>query len=124
MKIILDTNFLIYCAKQKIDYVEEIGKLLSERYEIVIPIQVVDELEKLKLNEKKLKDREAAELALQLLEAKKIRKIEASGKTADESAIKLAREDKKNIVCTADRGIRKDLGKAIIPRGKRIAIIE
>lgn len=47
MKIILDTNFLIYCAKNKFDYVEEIGNLINEGFELVVPMQVVNELEKL-----------------------------------------------------------------------------
>ena len=33
MKIILDTNFLIYCAKEKLDYVEAIGDLINESSE-------------------------------------------------------------------------------------------
>jgi len=45
MKIILDTNFLIYCSKEKLDYVEEIGKFINENYELVVPVQVVEELE-------------------------------------------------------------------------------
>ena len=44
MKIILDTNFLIYCAKEKLDYVEAIHDLLNEDYELVVPEQVIDEL--------------------------------------------------------------------------------
>lgn len=42
MKIILDTNFLVYCAKNKLDYKEEIGNLIKEGFELVVPEQVVD----------------------------------------------------------------------------------
>ena len=38
MKIILDTNFLIYCAKNKLDYIEKITDLLKEDYELVVPV--------------------------------------------------------------------------------------
>lgn len=120
MKIILDTNFLLYCAKQKIDYVEEIGNLLNESYEIVVPFQVLNELEKLKKKAKKGKDKDAAELALQLIELKKIEKIKAKGETADEVILNLVKEDKKNIVATLDRGMRKILKIAIMLRGKKL----
>ena len=52
MKIILDTNFLIYCAKDKLDYESEIEKIINDNYELVVPKQVVIELEKIKNKEK------------------------------------------------------------------------
>ena len=43
MKVILDTNFLIYCAKEKRDYFEAIQNMLNENYELVVPEQVIRE---------------------------------------------------------------------------------
>ena len=117
MKIILDTNFLIYCAKNKLDYVEEIGNLINEGFELVVPMQVVDELEKLKNDKwKKVsgKDKMAIDLALQLLDVNKVKKIKVSGKSVDEGIINLANENKKNIVCTLDREMRHTLGRVIL----------
>lgn len=94
MKIILDTNFLVYCAKNKIDYVEEISNLLNGNYELVVPKQVIEELEKIKNKKsehipfvkrigkfKKTtgKDKLAADLALQLLSKRKIKIVNAHG---------------------------------------------
>jgi len=114
MRIILDTNFLVYCAKNKLDYVEEIDSLLNEDYELVAPEQVVEELEKLKQNAKKGKDKQASNLALQLLDANKVKKIKVKGKTVDEGIINLSKENKKNIICTLDRGMRKKLPRVIL----------
>ncbi len=126
MKIILDTNFLIYCAKNKLDYVEGISNLLNENYELVVPIQVVEELKKIKDDKLKKvsgKDKQASNLALQLLDANKIKKIKVKGKTVDVGIINLASENKKNIVATLDKEMRQILGRVIlINRRKRLSL--
>lgn len=126
MKIILDTNFLIYCAKEKLDYIETIRNLLNENYELVVPEQVIKELEKLKGDKLKKvsgKDKAATDLALQLLSVNKVKKIKPVGKNVDEAIINLAKKDNKNIVCTLDREIRHTLGRVIlINRGKKLML--
>ena len=126
MEIILDTNFLIYCAKNKLDYVEEIERLLNEDYELVVPEQVIEELKKVREKIKPKfrmigkskkttgKDKFAADLALQLLGVNKIKKIKPQGKTVDQAIINSANENKKNIVCTLDKEMRKMLGRVIL----------
>ena len=82
MQIILDTNFLIYCAKEKFDYIEELSNILNENYELVVPEQVVEEMKKLKGDKMKKvsrKDKMAADLALQILEKNKIKKKNKKG---------------------------------------------
>ena len=123
MKIILDTNFLIYCSKEKLDYVEEIGNLINENYDLIVPVKVVEELERLKIKTKKGKDKEASDLALQLLERNKIKKVKAVGKNVDDAILNLAKEHKKNIVCTLDREMRWKLGRVIlINRGRKLML--
>jgi rRNA-processing protein FCF1 len=123
MKIILDTNFLIYCAKEKLDYVEEIRDLLNENYELVVPNQVIEELERLKIKAKKGKDKEASNLSLKILENNNIKKINPAGKSVDDAIVNLAKEDSKNIVCTLDREMRWTLGRVIlISRGKKLIL--
>jgi len=106
IKVILDTNFLVYCAKQKIDYKECIDSIMKEGYEMVVPFQVVLELEDLEKNAKKFSDRQAAKLAIKLLEANKIKIIKTKGKYADETILSLA---KGNIVATLDLVLREKL---------------
>lgn len=126
MKIILDTNFLIYCAKNKLDYVEQIRNLINEGFELVVPMQVVNELEKLKNDKLKKvsgKDKLAIDLALQLLDFNNVKKIEVSGKSVDEGIISLANENKKNIVCTLDKEMRHILGRVIlINKGRKLML--
>ena len=47
---ILDTNFILTCVKQKIDFFEDI-KLMG--FQIVIPKQVINEIEKIPKSKKK-----------------------------------------------------------------------
>ncbi len=117
MQIILDTNFLIYCAKNKLDYVEEIENLLKEGHELVVPLQVINELKKLKDDKfRKVsgKDKDAAQLALNLLEHNHVKTVNPEGKTVDEAIINLAGKDNKNIVCTLDREMRHALPRVIL----------
>ena len=126
MQIILDTNFLIYCAKEKMDYIEELSNILNENYEIVVPEQVVEELKKLKGDKMKKvsgKDKKAADLALQILEKNKIRKVKAEGHSVDEAIVNLSKENKKNIVCTLYREVRWKLGRVIlISSGRKLML--
>ena len=126
MKVILDTNFLIYCAKNKLDYAEEISNLINEDFKLVVPLQVVRELELLKEDKKKKvsgKDKMAVDLALQLLDVNNVKKVKVKGKTVDKGIINLSKEDRKNIVCTLDREMRHILGRVIlINRGKKLML--
>ena len=127
MKIILDTNFLIYCARGKLDYIELIGNLINENYELVVPNQIIEELKRLMIKAKKGRDKEASNLALQILEKNinnnKIKKIYAEGGKVDDILINLSKDDKKNIVCTLDREMRKKLPRVIlINRYKKLIV--
>ena len=45
--IILDTNFLVYSAKYKIDIERECERLLDEGFELLVPLPVITELKML-----------------------------------------------------------------------------
>jgi len=126
MKIILDTNFIIYCAKNKLDYVEGISELINEHCELVVPLQVINELKQLKNDKwKKVsgKDKTAIDLALQLLKVNNVKEVEIEGNSVDEGMINLANENKKNIVCTFDREMRKKLPRVILLNRKKKLIL-
>lgn len=113
--IAFDTNFLLYCIKQKIDFLQELDRLCSFAYKLVVPQQVMAELERIaETKSAKSKDKKIAEIALQLLDKLisekqiRIKRIKASG--ADDALLKL---DKKTyVVATLDRGLRQKLKNA------------
>lgn len=112
IKILLDSNFLVYCAKQKIDYAEQIDNLISERHELAVLSSVLCELKELAEKAEKLKDKSAAVLALKILDkarGKKIRIIETE-KQADEAIVEFAENSEDEVmVATADKGLKRML---------------
>lgn len=105
------------------DYKEEFQKMLNENCELVVPEQVIEELKRLSIKAKKGKDKTAADLALQILEKNKIKKVKPIGLTVDEAIVNLSKSNKKNIVATLDRGMRWELGRVIlISKGKKLML--
>jgi len=125
MKIMLDANFLVYCAKQKIDYTSE----MPFSGEIVVLSPVLVELEKLIEKAEKAKDKQAIGIALQILEKniqkKKIKILKTSEEDGDEAIRKNLSEG--DVVATMDRELKKGLkGKArilTIKGGKKLEIL-
>ena len=112
-QIILDTNFILTCLNQKIDFFEEIPLM---GISILVPEKVITELERLKKG-----------LALRLLEKEKnkFKRIFIAGKNTDNAIIKYARENPKLIVATLDRGIQRKVKnqKMIIRNKKKLEIM-
>ena len=121
--IILDTNFILTCVKQKIDLFSQIREIFPEE-EAVIPDVVIRELEMLaKRQELTFAERNAADLSLQLIKKENAKITKSEGK-ADNFIVRYALKNKV-IVASLDRGIRARLrDKAeflTIRQGKRIA---
>ena len=69
VEIVLDTNFILTCVKQKIDFVDIAEQLINEKITWVAPQQVLDELGQLKDRDgMKRIDREAATLSFDILQ--------------------------------------------------------
>jgi rRNA-processing protein FCF1 len=109
-KIALDTNFLVYCAENKIDYKESIDEIMNEGYELIVPQQVLVELEQISKESKKYSDKQAAQLSLKILKANKIPIINVLSRYADDALIKLAKREGA-IIATIDLELRKKLGR-------------
>tara|TARA_Y100000310_G_scaffold333670_1_gene411680 strand:- start:57 stop:449 length:393 start_codon:yes stop_codon:yes gene_type:complete len=112
MKILLDTNFLIYCTKQKVDYLKEISKIINGKAELIALSSMISELERFSSKTKKLKDKKSAELALKILKnyikKKKIRVLKTD-KSPDSAIKELSKKEKNIIVATADRELKKKI---------------
>ncbi len=69
MKILLDTNFILTCVKQKIDFVNLANELFDEKINWIVPQQVLNELGNLKDRAgMKREDKNAAELSFEILQ--------------------------------------------------------
>lgn len=110
---ILDTNFIISCIKQKIDFFEEL-KLLGIK--ILIPKQVINELKN-----------NNAELALNLLgkEKNSFELIDIGKGHVDKRIIEYAEKNPKVLIATLDREIKTRIqnNKILIKEKKRLEIV-
>ena len=108
---LLDTNFILTCIKQKIDFFEELRFM---GFEIIIPNGVIDELKKLKQTS-----------ALKLLEKNNFKEIILVGKNTDNSIINYANKNPDILIATLDKQLSDKLknGKIIIRGKKKLEII-
>ena len=106
MKVILDTNFLIDCAKFNIDYEDQL-----KQHHLFTLGAVIGELEKL-IKQKKAKH---AKLALQILRQKPVKIIKTDNQNKDVDSV-LADLDG-YAIATADKDLKKKL------KNKKIFVI-
>lgn len=116
MKILLDTNFVITCAKQKIDFETFTEELTDKKIEWLIPQDVLNELGNIKDNKgHNSKDKEAAILAFEILQQLKPKIIELKGKNPNID-IKIVNYllDKKVILATLDKNLKSRIKNKIL----------
>lgn len=85
MRIVIDTNALIYAAESKIDLFS-----LLKGNKIIIPNLVLEELQLISKAAAKASDKKAAFLALKIIENASFEAIQLSGKT-DSAILKFAK---------------------------------
>jgi len=69
MKVILDTSFIVSCIKKKIDFLEKADELFDEKLDWLVPLEVLQELEKLSQRKhEKTSDKQAALTSLDFIE--------------------------------------------------------
>ena len=115
-QVLLDTSFILTSIRNKIDFISELPlKGLS----VLVPKQVISEIENIAESKKKLRFREEAKLALKILEKSKTRKIDLKSKNTDNGIVKYSKEHNV-IVATLDREIKKKVqGQRLVIRGKK-----
>jgi len=116
MNIILDTNFLIYAAKYKIDLIAELDRLYG-KYDLIVPHMVFLEIEKLRKGKGKGKFVASLALAItkKLIEDKKLKIMGVESRNADEEIIKLLElpELGDEIVATMDSELSRKIKKEV-----------
>ncbi len=110
MKVILDSNILVYAAKSKVDLVSQIKDKFGIA-EIIIPNLVIKELELLTEKAPKGADKRAAKLALQLITHSKLKIVELESGHTDKRILELALKEKA-VVGTNDAALKRKLKEA------------
>jgi len=119
--VLLDTNFMLVCVKQKVDFFEDL-KLLGMK--IIIPKQVINELKLVLSSKKKFHFRRDAHVVLKILEKNKnsFKRINLSsyGKNTDKRIKKFSDENRDIIVATLDKELKNKIkNKKLVIRGKK-----
>ncbi|MCR4284592.1 MAG: PIN domain-containing protein [archaeon] len=122
MNILLDTNFILTCARQKIDFVNLAEQMISEKIEWIVPQDVLNELKKIRdKRETNLKDRMAAEVSLEILEKLKPKVIELKGNNPniDQKIIDYI-SGRDMVLATLDKSLKSKIdNKVLTVRGKK-----
>jgi rRNA-processing protein FCF1 len=112
----LDTNFILSCVRKKIDFFNDIN---FSGLKIIIPIQVISELENLS-ETGNLKLREETRLSLKLLKKNSFDKVDLKIKNVDNGIIKLAKEHEEYVIATLDKEIQSKIkNQKLIIRGEK-----
>ena len=122
MEILLDTNFILACAKQKIDFDSLAEDILDEPVEWLVPQEVLNELGNIKENpNQKGADKDAAKFSFELLQNIKPKIIELNGKSPNiDINIVNYIFDKPIILATLDKGLKGRVKNRILTvRGKK-----
>ncbi|MCD4771150.1 hypothetical protein K8R30_01905 [archaeon] len=122
MKILLDTNFILTCVKQKINFQEMTNRITSQPVEWLVPQDVLDELGTLQdRTGTKVSDKSAAKLSFEILQNLKVKIINLPGKNPNVD-IKIANYilDKPMILATLDKNLKSRVKNKILTiRGKK-----
>lgn len=122
MKILLDTNFILTCVKQKLDIKEKISEVTSQSVKWIVPQDVLNELGNIKdKSGTKVADKQAASLSFEILQTLKPEIVELPGKNPNVD-IKIVNYilDKPIVLATLDRGLKSRVKNKILTiRGKK-----
>ena len=122
-QVLLDTNFIVACARQKIDFFRELPLM---GLEILVPRQVYNELELLSKSKDGAYVREDADLALKLLNRNRFTTIKLRrNNNVDRGIIEFANENPDVIIATLDKELKEQIKnrKLVIKGTKKLELV-
>ena len=121
MKILLDTNFVLTCSKQKIDFPSIAEKMIDQKIKWIVPQDVLNELGNIKDRKGiKVSDKNAAELSFEILKKLNPEILSLPGKNPNVD-IKIVNYiiDKDIVLATMDKNLKSRVNNKILTiRGK------
>lgn len=110
MEILIDTNFIITCSKNRIDLFSQLEDLFPGD-KITIPKQVIFELGKLLEKNKNRKDKQAIEISLKVVETKKHLSPDLKTDNVDKGILEYLSKLDKSVLGTMDRELKQKARK-------------
>lgn len=114
-KVILDTNFILTCIKEKIDFIEFFE---LKGFKILVPDKVLFELKRISF-EKKGAIRLRANFAIDFIHKMNLSIIFIKGKYVDSALVNYLKENSEDYLATIDLNLRRKVkNKIFIIRSK------
>ena len=119
MEVLLDTNFIISCLKKKIDFISQLEEL---GFKVLLPREVYQELKDIR-ERVPSGDRGLVDVALNIFNNKKVKKMTVGGRNVDDGLILKGKEG--YYIATLDGAIKRIVPNTIIinTAGNRIMIV-
>lgn len=131
MEILLDTNFVITCTKQKIDFFNLTSQIVEEPLDWLIPDKVITEVKKLsEERSNKIKDRQSALLFLDLLESyvsrkEEIKIIHLTKPIVDDAIVDYCDKNPWVVLATLDKKLKSRVANRLLTiQGKKFLKIQ
>lgn len=110
MEVLLDSSFIISCIRKRIDF---LSQLEEQGFRVKVPREVLQEMKDLKKKSKTSRvDRVAIDVALQLIEQRKVKKMSFGDGRVDDYLI--ARGNEGAYIATLDAGIKNKIPNKIV----------
>lgn len=125
MEILLDTNFILTCAKQKVDFFSLTNETIDERTNWIVPSEVLEELKELSVRRGiSGADKDAAKLGLEIVKLINPDIISINNKNVDQGIIDYIK-GKDIVLATLDKELKKKVKNRVmvIKNVRRIEII-
>jgi rRNA-processing protein FCF1 len=122
MEILLDTNFIITCAKQGIDFNSFVNGITSEEVKWIVPKEVLSELRGLRSGNKvRKKELEAIDVGIKIIQKMNVKVLRISDKDTDvDTKIVNYIKDKPIVLATLDKLLKTRVKNRILTvRGKK-----
>jgi len=111
MEVLLDSSFIISCIRSRIDF---LSQLEEQGFKVKVPREVMQEMKDLRTSNRASRDdRTAVDVALQMIEQRKVKKMSMGQGKVDDWLIKKGKEG--YYIATLDKEIKRAvLNKVII----------
>ena len=110
MRVVLDTSFLMIPGVFGVDVINELDRLLEQRYELLVPSPVLAELKRL-ASRGTSSERPAARIGIALAKRAKVVRTRAK---ADEAILEIASKGD-CVIATTDAALKKELRRRGVP---------
>ena len=119
---ILDTSFILTAVRNKIDFLEELAFM---SFKVFIPKQVVEEIKKVSISDKRFHFKNDAKLALKLIKCYSCKALDIGKGHVDDRLFDYANKNREVVIGTIDKELMKRIKnpKIIIRNKKQLQLI-